>query len=186
MIYPDCLNRPNAENTFLGVAVAQSWNDLALWEAFLDNHSIASLIELGTWQGGMAMFLSVQGRARGFTVHSIDKPGHEPPCLASLDELKCTFHPIDIFSDDGVRAIADLVTTLPKPLMLFIDNGNKREEWRRFVPFLAPEDYAAVHDWGSEFGDGDRVPRLMPILDSECEQASSLTRFFVVGEGGPA
>lgn len=180
MIYPDCLTRPNCDNTFIGVAIAQSWNDLALWEAFLDEHSIASLLELGTFHGGMALFLALQGWARGFMVDTIDRPGHEPLCLSLLTELRCTYRAIDLFSDAGLVAVGELISALPKPLMLLVDNGNKREEWRRFVPLLSPGDYSAVHDWGSEFHDRDRVPPLEPLFESTCGALASITRFFRV------
>jgi len=42
--------------------------------------------------------------------------------------------------------------------MLFCDNGHKPAEWNRFVPLLAPGDFAAVHDWGTEFGPEDLDP----------------------------
>lgn len=48
------------------------------------------------------------------------------------------------------------------------------------MPLLAPDDLAAVHDRGAEFGEADLDPALPYLMRKECEAVSSLTRFFAV------
>jgi len=51
------------------------------------------------------------------------------------------------------------------------------------VPLLSAGDYAAVHDWGSEFSEPDLDPKLPFVMREECESVGSLTRFFSVPTG---
>lgn len=180
MRLPEALTEPNAENSFGGVRVAQSWNDLAIWEEFLSRHPISSIIELGTWSGAMASFLGVQGLGRGFDVVTIDNnPGHLG-CAGLLDRLGVQCLTMDLLGPDAEAAIQELLVELPHPLMLFCDNGHKPAEYQRFVPLLQPGDLVAVHDWNKEIWAEDLIPRLPILMQQECEALASLTRFFRV------
>ena len=52
--------------------MAQTRNDLALWEAFLRRHRVGSIIELGTWEGGMSLYLAHQCKYRGGQFVTVD------------------------------------------------------------------------------------------------------------------
>lgn len=180
MRYPDCLTSPVAESTCFGFGISQTWQDLALWEAFLNVHRPASILELGTWRGGMAHFLSLQMKFRGGVFHTVDCTDGFLDCRAQIEDAGGVFHQIDIFSDDGRERIREMIGSLPKPLLLFCDDGNKPLEWATFVPHLSSGDYAAVHDWLTEFHPENCVPELAPIWHDECASVSSMTRFFHV------
>jgi cephalosporin hydroxylase len=172
---------PNAENTFGGTPIAQTWTDLAIWEEFLNRHEIAGLIELGTWKGGMAAFLAFQGLARGFKLTTVDSNPGWLENRAVLEELGVDIHCHDVFDLEFMR---DLINSMPKPTLLFCDNGNKARELREIAPLLASGDYIAVHDWGSEAGPSDVDPSWISLMDSECEAARSITRFLLVAHIG--
>jgi cephalosporin hydroxylase len=181
MRYPACLQLPYVENTFLGVPISQTWNDLALWEAFLDDHPIASLLELGTWKGGMALFLGHQGKQRGFHVHTVDCHSAWLECGKELESLSVGVHTVDVFSNEGARRVDSILREMPRPRLLFCDNGNKALEWATFVPKLEPGDYVVVHDWMTEFRPEHCIPLAEPIWHDWCDEAKSMTRFFRAG-----
>ena len=180
MEFPGCLTRPNVNCTFAGLDLAQTWQDLALWEAFLDAHEIRSLLEFGTWRGGMATFLAFQCHVRGAMFKTADHAGdllQRRDVLATLGaELLC----LDIHTESGVAHIAEILKGMPRPLLLFCDNGDKRGEVRKFTGCLRSGDYLAVHDWLSEIGPTDIPDHLIPVMEAEAESVSSLTRFFYV------
>lgn len=176
--FPRCLTHPTPDSSFGGFPAAQSWNDLALWETFLNRYPVASILELGTWKGGMGVFLALQCRARGAAFATVDRDLGQIQPNDLLAFLGAEASAVDLHGPDGLPAVRELLERLPKPTLLFCDDGNKRMEWRSFVPLLSPGDFAAVHDWGSEFGDGDLEPALPFLLREECEAIGSITRFF--------
>jgi cephalosporin hydroxylase len=180
MNFPACLTLPNAENLFLGVPLAQTWQDLALWEAFLERYPCASILELGTWRGGMALFLALQARWRGAEFATLDLHQGGLVGRERLEETGARVLEADLFSFEGQAVVQRLVRELPKPLLLFCDDGDKPREWRTFVPLLSPGDRVAVHDWDAEFRLEDCDPPLPMVLPGECESVRSLTRFFLV------
>jgi cephalosporin hydroxylase len=180
MEFPACLTRPNVGNSFAGFPAAQNWNDLALWEAFLGRYPVASVLELGTWKGGMALFLALQCRARGAAFVTVDRDLGQVEPTELLAYLGAEVLALDLHGGDGEDGVRAILHRLPKPTLLFCDDGDKRMEWRRFVPLLSPGDFAAVHDWDSEFGDADLEPRLPYLVREACEAVASLTRFFAV------
>ena len=74
----------------------------------------------------------------------------------------------------------ELLLSQPAPRLLFCDNGNKRRELSEIASLLAPGDFVAVHDWGSEAGPGDIPAEWARLMVEECEAIQSLTRFFRV------
>jgi len=99
--------------------------------------------------------------------------------LRFLEALGANVIGIDLFGEGATDRIADLLARHPKPLLLFCDNGNKREEVRRFAPLLSGGDFLAVHDWGSEFFESD-VPSNLEMVWPDPPEASGLTRWFCV------
>lgn len=178
MDFPASLTLPHVGNTFCGVPAAQTWQDLALWEVFFDRARVTSVIELGTFQGGMALFFATQGNARGFTVTTIDSNTDQCKVPDLLRSLGCELLKLDLMGGAAQGEVTALLSRLPKPTMLFCDNGHKPSEWSRFVRLLSPGDFAAVHDWGTEFGPENLDPHPESFLLAESESIQSMTRFF--------
>jgi len=177
--YPACLEQPNAGNTFAGSLVAQTWNDLPLWEEFLNRYPVRSIVELGTFRGGMAIFLALQAGARQVRFVTMDANLDQIENPQLLKALGATVVSANLFEESAVLAMGELLEELPKPVLLFSDNGNKREEVRRFAPLLQVGDYLAIHDWGSEISAAD-IPPKMDLVWPEPPEASRLTRWFLV------
>lgn len=174
------LKSPNPDSTFCGVSLGQAYQDFALWEEFLTRYPAGALLELGTWRGGMALFFAIQCRMRSMRFATVDRADCDPNAAKLVRELGGELHVTDLFSVEGEALVGRLTKELPKPLILFCDDGNKADEYKRFAPLLVLGDFVAVHDWGSEFGDHNRNPHLPLIMATECEQMSSITRFFHV------
>jgi hypothetical protein len=84
--------------------------------------------------------------------------------------------------DASMKPLREFIASLPKPLVLFCDNGDKPREWQLYVPLLSTGDFAAIHDWGTEFHEHNLIPSPEPFMQAECESISSMTRFFLLGK----
>lgn len=139
--------------TFLGLQLFQHWDDFMIWEAFFRRNPIKTMIELGTGTGGSTLYFALQAYQRQFYFHTFDNQHwiDFDQGLAKYLKLENVFHHVDLFSDDGIGEVEYLITTLPHPLVIFFDNGNKPREWKLFAPMTSPGDFLVVHDWGTEF-----------------------------------
>lgn len=165
--------------SFAGVPFQQGWGDLELWEHFLSRYPVRSLVELGTGQGGMAIFFAVQALARGAAYTTFDRERlYGAPVERVLEQLGAHQVLIELFERaDFVRGV---LAVQPKPLLLFCDDGDKPREVGTFAPALAQGDYLAVHDWNAEIHPADIPPELEALLGPECDELGSITRFFRV------
>jgi len=168
--------------SFLGTATIQYWADLFLWELFFKKHSlgIKQFVEFGTGYGGFSNYLLLQCRQRNiqFDTFDLNPPVNTWRNIPKLLGLEDCFHQGDIFEDQK-NIVIELVSK--SKVMLFCDNGNKRREFKEFAPYLMPESFVVVHDWGSEFMQEDIIyDNIETILVEECEDLDSKTRFFYV------
>lgn len=160
--------------------------DLALWERFLNRcPEIASIVELGTEQCGLALFLALQAYQRGMEFRTFDhkRSGNLDTPLSRLLGLGDRFILGNLFGKAGKKLIALLNGGLPRPILLFCDDGNKPREFREFVPHLRVGDYVGVHDWGKEISRADVTifgDSLEPLWWDQWEEMGSLTRFLKV------
>jgi len=142
---------------YMGRHMAQEPQDLFIWEEFFKTFPIKTLIELGTGHGGMTLYFGLKCHDLGMAFHTFDN-------IQSTDfamqverdiNLAASFHLIDIFSDEAQKLIGNIITTSPKPLAIFFDNGNKPREWKMYAPLTSPGDFCIVHDWDTEFTAAD-------------------------------
>ena len=169
-------------NTFLSIYTQQSWADLAVWERFLKQYEPAHIIELGTFNGGMSVFLLAQAKRRGLGFHTFDNVKRFATERYLTSELEHYFTKADIFDAIGTAQVLEHIDR-PDPIVLLCDNGNKPREVATFRPHLQPGDFLAVHDWGVEIAAHEMKPHeegLERILWADCEEAKSVTRFWRV------
>lgn len=165
--------------TFLGVPMKQLWSDFAVWERFFNEYKIASLIEIGTGDGGLSLYFNLQAQQRRFTFWTYDV--NQPQVLNTVlgESLRRSFTREDVWKPQ----FASLITVATKPLMLFCDGGHKSREMQTFVPLLKHGDFAACHDWPGEISEKDIEPIkhiVKPFWHEECEQLQSWTRFWSI------
>jgi hypothetical protein len=81
------------------------------------------------------------------------------------------FHHVDLFSEEGQAQVISLIETMPHPIAIFFDNGDKPREWKLFAHLLSPGDFCIVHDWGTEFSEKDlgdvKVQRILSNVSDE-------------------
>lgn len=182
-------------STFMGVRVLQYWADIALWELFLTEHPhINAIIEIGTHKAGMALFFLGHAIQRGMPFWTFDKvrfPEMDSP-LAKRLGLEDHFVQGNVFENSNERLLKLLHDDYLKPLMLYVDGGNKPKEFQTFVPHLSIDDYCSVHDYSTEFKPEAVDPvadMLEPVFLPQCQcMRPCLTRFWRVikkGENAP-
>lgn len=160
--------------TFMGIPVQQTWDDIGIWEVFFRTHQVRTFIELGSGWGAMSLFFALQCHQRGIVFHTFDNQRNfdVEAGLHGLLGLRDKFHNIDIFGEAPHEApfIRALIASCPRPLAIFFDNGNKPREWQMFAPLTLPGDYCVVHDWGTEFQSADiGSVAVQQIMIPECE-----------------
>ena len=173
-------------SSFCGVTLYQYWSDLALWELFLNEYTdIRTIVEMGAGEGGFTLFLKVQSLARGLRFRSIDR--NRPTVLdteiARLLDIEKHFDKANFWESERLKSWVRNESF--KPLLLFVDGGNKRREFRGFVPKLSSGDYVGVHDYNTEFMPEDIGPvehLIEPVFEKETEgpPRPCLTRFWKV------
>lgn len=155
--------------TFMGIVLQQTWEDIGIWEIFFRTYQVRTMIEFGSGHGGLSLYFALQCRQRGIQFHTYDNQRNfdVDSGLHGLLGLRDTFHNVNIFGEAGNEspAIGALIESCPKPLAIFFDNGDKPREWRTFAPHTSPGDFLVVHDWGTEFKESDigdvRVERIL-------------------------
>jgi len=117
------------------------------------NPQIRSIVELGSSKGAMSIYLGLWGARMGIPVHTFDL---EPKPLMVNDGILGTAEPIfkklgiqghwvDFTTPEGHRQVVESVGTLPT--LLYVDGGNKTNEFNTFVPLTAKDSVICVHDF---------------------------------------
>ena len=156
--------------SFGGIPAAQVVQDYYLWEWLLnDNPQLRGIVELGTWEGGFAIYLAAQARWRGlaFRTYDIRPPEHEIPGFIQLD----------IFRE--AEQVGGYLRALD-PVVVLCDGGNKARELKTFHPYLSEQSLLVVHDWGTEI-QPEEVPDGLTMLHGDLyERYGSMSRVFRV------
>jgi cephalosporin hydroxylase len=170
--------------TYCGVPAVQSWQDFMLWEMFFNKTKPTCMVELGTFWGGLTLFLQHQCYSRGMTFYTIDfkefADFDTPDGALYLNGTKALFHHVDMWTPEFDKLL-DSIMRNEKGIVMLCDGGNKPKEMQTFTPRLRPGDYIACHDWGNEIADPDleSVRHLLsPVMPDECNEMKSPTRFF--------
>lgn len=172
---------PNTYNSLYGMPMQQSWQDLVIWEWFLNRARAKSIVELGTGNGAFSCYLLSQCIARQMHFATLDRKEPEQSLLHQKLGLRRLFRKMNLMSLEAKSELGVILSQLPRPVVLFCDNGDKPHEIAIFCDLLKAGDYVGVHDYGIEFHEHhldpirDRVVELMAP-----EEAISNTRFYEV------
>lgn len=157
------------DTSFGGIAMAQQWADLWMWEAILnDNPQIKAIFEIGTWQGGFSFWLWSQAQARDLHFETYD---------ATIPDRSIPgFERHDVFADSEL--LGERFRTW-EPCVVFCDGGNKPRELNTFAAELRSQgSLLLVHDWGTEILLEDVPDHLEMIYRTFCLDLSAITRVF--------
>ena len=155
------------DTTFFGVPLAQTWEDLQLYERILNAHpDLRCIVELGTYYGGLSWYLhgQAQHRRMSFFTYDLTYPEFDVP----------GFRQLDVLINAGL-VMRPIVESDLRPFLVICDNGNKIQEMATYAPLMQPGDLLAVHDWGTEVNEEDVPEVLQPIHTEWC---TSMTRVF--------
>ena len=141
--------------TFMGLTIRQTWEDLGIWEKFFSTYPVRTFIELGSGHGGSSLFFALQCYQHNIAFHTYDNVRNFDVSqgLHGLVGMPNLFHNINIFGDDAgeSQSVGNLMDNCERPLAVFFDDGDKPREWRVYGPHTRPGDFCIVHDWGTEF-----------------------------------
>jgi hypothetical protein len=155
--------------SFAGVAMAQFWAELILWESLLNDQEYDAIVEIGTFTGGLSLWLHAQARARDiiFRTYDVRTPVRKIPGFVKLD----------VFAE--AEAVGEHLRR-HEPVIVLCDGGNKPRELKTFSRYLSPRSTLVVHDWGSEFLETDIPNNVVMVHRRLCEDLGSVSRVFKV------
>jgi hypothetical protein len=139
-LYHGFPNNPTQKCSINGLAMAQNIIAPAMWAQAIIVEKPATVVEIGTQDGGLSSLLSSCVATYGGEFHTFDV----------VNKLKhplhgnATLHLKDCFV--AVEEISNLIHR-PGTTFLLCDGGNKIKEWNTFAPHLKPGDVIAAHDW---------------------------------------
>lgn len=120
--------------------------DIALYQSLLWETQSRTIIEIGTWKGGSALWFADVLTAYGIDghIHSFDIA--DPP---SWTDPRISFHRADAHAI-GNSAPADWVSSLPRPLLVIEDAGHMSSMTaavlKHFAPLMRTGEYIVVED----------------------------------------
>lgn len=156
--------------SFGGVPAAQYWCELYLYEAILNsNPQLKRIIELGTWMGGLSLFLYMQAKVRNMWFITYDAQDYNTPAYSIIPFVKK-----DIFASE--EELGQTISSVPT--LLICDNGNKPREIKTFAPYVTSDSIIVVHDWKTEIFPEDIPDYLEEIYGDTCDEIGSLSRVF--------
>jgi len=135
----------NDLGTLFGRPIGQSSDDLLIWEKVLNEFDhFKWIVEFGSWEGAMSLYLFVQCWSRDLLFYTFDKkhPEQETPYFINADVLK-----------DNVWPMLSKIKS--EPGILFCDDGNKPEEVKKYHKIIHRDSFIAVHDYLTEFKNKD-------------------------------
>jgi len=144
--------------SFLNVEMQQTPRAIALMETVLRAVRPATILELGTGRGGMALYFCLYARATGaqFVTYDRDCTWTETELHRQLGFAQA-FRQGDLQTAEAIEAIRMRMQQKGRVFVL-CDNGHKPWEFRTFAPSLKSGDVIAVHDWGVEIGRSEVRP----------------------------
>jgi SAM-dependent methyltransferase len=121
-------------------------------ESIMQTHPhISRIIELGTADGALSMYLGLWNKRLGIPVYTID---NRPAAMnrkrmpQTFRELGVQFVLMNALSKQGLAAVRTMLEGAA--VYLICDNGNKKAEFNTLVPHLLPGSVVSIHDWGTE------------------------------------
>lgn len=129
--------------------MSQNRYAISVWSYFLEVFPVNTIIEIGSHDGGMTSCLGIAMHNYGGRVFAFDV-GYPPERITNFwAHLPISFYHLDVFSDEGMDKIRNLMATRG-PLLLLCDGGNKPKEFKTFAASLKPEDTIAAHDFAHD------------------------------------
>lgn len=183
------------DTTLLGQSVVHSWAELYFIEKVLRSYHFDSIIETGTYRGGLSLFFGLHAMRMGAKAVTFDILPE--PTEALYKKLKpllpLEFYQLDCVSDEATKIIYRY-TSLGRTL-LYCD-AMKVGEFNLYAPILKVGDVIMAHDranemavknryareiWDKDIKDVVQMCNLQPFHDKEANQLGAIYSFIKRG-----
>lgn len=128
--------------------IRQTWYDLFFINELITNIQFDHFIELGTYQGGLTVFLGLHALSQGVNVITFDirqEPGNKGwMCFKFI--LPITFYQLNVFSEEVLKIVDKKMKTGRS--LLILDGGDKPKDFITYAPLLRGGDVVLIHDKG--------------------------------------
>lgn len=156
--------------------VRQTWNDLFFINELLTDIRFDHLVELGTYQGGLAVFLGLHALVNNIDVSTFDvrnEPANEG-WLRWRELLPVKFYQLNVFSKQAVNIVSRIARS--GRTLIVLDGGDKPMDFKVYAPLLTGNDVALIHDKGKYiFKDqADPIAELNGLVPFYQEEADKL------------
>ena len=129
---------------FLGLRQHHTyWMYKVIDDILNENKQIKGIIEIGTAEGALSVFLGLECYERGLKpLLTYDIKKYKEPRLFKLLGIKAVIR--DCFHEDSIREIKEYVDS---PILFICDGKDKPKDFNYFAGFLKQDSIIAAHDW---------------------------------------
>ena len=174
------------KTTIFGIPIQQKWTDLVIFEKIFNQEKLSCVIEAGTYQAGLSLYLWMHCFQREIEFYTFDmrRPNDEYLQSRLATNLWLEGH---CFQENVFDPVGTMFLTLKNhqkhPMLVLCDGGDKVSEFRTFPHYLLSGDIIGVHDWNWEIRTTNvektvEKLNLSPYLEAECMRIESMWRFW--------
>ena len=131
-----------------GNAIVQTWYDLYFLNEVLTDIRFDTLIELGTYRGGLAVFFGLHAFSKDSEVLTFDiRPAPEGKLWPKYTAiLPITHYSMDVFCEEAKNIVAEKAEA--GRVLVFCDGGEKPKDFKTYAPLIEANDVIMAHDKG--------------------------------------
>jgi hypothetical protein len=133
--------------------LSQMTNVGTYFEKFLVEQQFDTIVEVGTYKGGLAILLDEvkQKHSLKFDLHTLDIGVWDESSFSEVAEAftsrSITFKQVDIFSKSGTKYVTTLLKSPKKKVCILCDGGDKVQEFNLFSKYIKQGDFIMAHDY---------------------------------------
>jgi hypothetical protein len=134
---------------FATIKACHSCYEYHIISQILKHNKVSSIIELGTFEGALALYLGVCGLVLDIPVHTFDRDASYSEA-AHLDRLGVHFYEMDYLTDEGIEKVKALIDGKPTYLICDGDSHAKAIEFGVYADLIPEGSVISTHDWNTE------------------------------------
>ena len=129
-----------------GVPIRQTCFDIFFMNELLTDLKFDHIVELGTYQGGLTVFLGLHALNKGIDVTTFDVRIEPQSDSYNLWKklLPITFYQLNVFSEEAKRIVREKAKT--GRMLIMLDGGDKPLDFKTYAPLLEANDVMLIHD----------------------------------------
>ncbi len=138
-------NRKNFNFESFGAEICQNQTSLNFISRILEEQRPDTIIEIGTFTGGLSILLGQYGFLKSVRVETFDIVDRRQNA-GLFSALEINFHLLDCFSPEGDSMIRDFLNASQRAF-IFCDGGNKVKEFNHYADLMKSGDVICCHDY---------------------------------------